>query len=50
MTRPLTQRDLDALNEPIGIPHPIPHPIGEAFVMLALIPGLVVAALIVLPN
>jgi hypothetical protein len=48
--RPLQQRDLDALNEPIGIPHPIPHPIGEAFVMLALIPGLVVAALIVLPN
>jgi hypothetical protein len=29
---------------------PIPHPIGEAFVMLALLPGLVVAALIALPN
>jgi hypothetical protein len=29
--------------------HPIPHPIGEAFVMLALLPGLVVGMLLVMP-
>jgi hypothetical protein len=38
------------IDSPINIRcHPIPHPIGEAFVMLALIPGLVVGMLLVMP-
>jgi hypothetical protein len=38
------------IDSPVNVRcHPIPHPIGEAFVMLALIPGLVVGMLLVMP-